>query len=283
MKTLKELKERAWFRLLKVLYLALYMPYVIILAIGVSDYGREYHPEELPLSFLDAVKDPKFKSLDSEKKIAVLSRIDSEFADLTLEEQKKGIKDIESNNIDISGTKSKTYTVTDPSTNKTITFEWKELNLPTKEDLDEIFATAKRMERQGKLSKEKKALLAEARSRGLAPLPSNIDSWELVVVGDKSAADVAKIKRNIRKMMDQKAPQEDINAYMASEGVTLLKQEDIIWDEKQYTYNYSSYYTWKIKEAFYFAIIFSLAYFVVMEAIKRAFYYVVIGKVFPKE
>lgn len=313
MKTLKQLKEKVWFRLLKVLYLALYLPLLFFLIGGVLDY-RKYHPEILPPSIPDALLDPKFKTLDFERKRELLSQIDMDFAGLQSNEQNKiinmkltpvdydpfkkndtnkeaGIRRGPWEKYQSSTVKGNEYTVNDPSTNKTITFIWKELNPPTEKDLEEVFAEAKRMgpilelERQGKLSEEKKALLTEARRRGLVSINNSLKN-------NKSMADIAKINRinrNIRKMIDQKAPEKDIDAYIAS--------EDIVWDApKTYrevtgniqldappTYNYSSYYTWQIKEALYFALIFSLIYLMAMEAIKRAFYYVVIGKVFPKE
>ncbi|MDA8086748.1 MAG: hypothetical protein M0Z75_08620 [Nitrospiraceae bacterium] len=42
-----------------------------------------------------------------------------------------------------------------------------------------------------------------------------------------------------------------------------------------------SHYTWDFKMLTFFIVIFSAVYFFVMEILKRAFYYIVLGKAFP--
>lgn len=132
----------------------MYLPWLIILFLGISDYGREYHSAKLPATAAEALKNHTFNSLETEKKRSILSRIGSDFAGLPSIEQNKVLEI---------------------------------LNKKT--------------------------------------LPSDLP---------------------IRK------------------------------------YSYSGYHTWNLKGAIGFTAIFSSIYILIMEVIKRAFYYVVLGKIFPK-
>lgn len=53
--------------------------------------------------------------------------------------------------------------------------------------------------------------------------------------------------------------------------------------QQQKTFNYSDYYTWKIKDIFYYSVIFSIGFVLIMESVRRSFYYIVLGKVFPRK
>jgi ABC-type spermidine/putrescine transport system permease subunit II len=47
MKTLKELNEKAWYRLIKVFYVFLYLPYLFLLIVAYNA-GRDVHPPVYP-------------------------------------------------------------------------------------------------------------------------------------------------------------------------------------------------------------------------------------------
>lgn len=48
-------------------------------------------------------------------------------------------------------------------------------------------------------------------------------------------------------------------------------------------YEYKSFYTWNITNCITYGLMLTICYILVMECIRRCFYYIVIGKVFPKE
>lgn len=51
----------------------------------------------------------------------------------------------------------------------------------------------------------------------------------------------------------------------------------------QKKYIYKSYKTWNLKNCVIYGLISLISYILVMECIRRGFYYIVIGKVFPRE
>lgn len=155
MKTLKELNEKVWYRLLKVMYVLLYLPYLFLVILGVSDFGKDYHPENFPSTVQEVLSDPEFYKLEDYDKRSVLSEIDYEFKNLSYDEQNKIIEAIN--------------------------------------------------------------------------------------------------KRPVPK--------------------TPLQQK----------YIYTSYYTWNMKNSFIYFLVLTASYILLMEITKRTFYYVAIGKVFPKE
>jgi hypothetical protein len=55
----------------------------------------------------------------------------------------------------------------------------------------------------------------------------------------------------------------------------------IITPKKKYIYK--SYYTWNIMNCVTYGLILTICYIIFMECIRRGFYYIVIGKIFPKE
>jgi len=48
-------------------------------------------------------------------------------------------------------------------------------------------------------------------------------------------------------------------------------------------YIYKSYYTWNIQNCIIYGLLLTICYVFVLECIRRGFYYILIGKVFPKE
>ena len=243
MKAVKELKERAWFRLLKVLYLALYLPYIFFLVVGISDYGREYHAEKLPSTIGTALADSAFRALNEKEKERVLKSIDYNFIDLPLHEQRSLL----------------------------IVSEF-------------IPVTSKLIEQIG--GYEKKGYTSEEIIAGLlqSDYKSLIPQIHLAQKKGFSADEIVqaiKWRPRFHFIPVDYDPFDDISDDVKSRSI-VDPYDKSIWGAST-GFVYSSYYTWRVKEALYFAVIFSFIYFIVMEAIKRAFYYVVIGKVFPKE
>lgn len=203
MKTLKELNERAWYRFLKVLYIALYVLYVGALIFGVYELGREYHPERLPATFSKAITDPDFKVLDTEKKREVLSEVNHDFARLFPAVQEKVIgradsfKVVEANKAGYSDSEIINYLASSKFSDKPLTGPWDEY-------------------------KPKQTPPTAQTYSNLPP------GWRFV-------------------------------------------------------YNYSAYYSWKIKDIFYYSTIFIIGFILIMESVRRSFYYIVLGKAFPKK
>lgn len=163
MKTLKELNERFWYRLIKVVYVLLYLPYIFLLLFGLYSFGRDYHPTVYPNALKEALNDPEFYKVTDYDKRQVLNELNEDFRNLPYDEQTRVIEAINKRPI------------------------------PKKEIVQEA------LEKRG---------------------------------------------------------------------------------EK---YIYASYYTWNIKNSILYILILTVSYFLLMEIIKRTFYYVVIGKFVPKE
>jgi hypothetical protein len=86
MKTFKELNEKAWYRLLKVLYVLLYLPCLIVLLFAY-DAGKDYHPPVYPNTIVEALNDPEFYKVDDWEKKMALSALDENFNKLPSSEQ----------------------------------------------------------------------------------------------------------------------------------------------------------------------------------------------------
>lgn len=271
MKTIKELNEKTWYRFLKVLYIALYALYGGTLIFSIVSFGREYHPKNLPSTFSEAVTDPDFKDLDSEKKREVLSEINEDFSSLFSDTQKKVIETADAfrvqeareagysdaeiiNYLAVSGIpKPKEYTVTDTRTNRTIVFEWFAKDPATEANIEEIF-------------------IAVSKVKIVDPfdLPHS-DKWKVKALG-KPVTDP-----NILSALN-KNPKPKKEYSDSPEGGP--------WDDYKgfkLDYNYSDYYSWKKKDIFYYSAIFSICFILIMEAVRRSFYYIVLGRVFPKK
>lgn len=258
MKTIKELNEKAWYRFLKVIYLVLYLPFVVILLMGIEDYGHEYHPEELPSTIGEALADSSFRDLDEKEKERVLKTIDFNFSDLPVHEQRSLLVVSEFSQVDleliekIEGYEKKGYTS------------------------EEII----RGLLQGNNYKTLIPQIHLAQKKGF--------SADEIVQGIKWEPRYHFVPVDYDPFSRSSGPWEEykkagVSSPDTKKGETIVDPYDKSTWGASTGFVYSSYYTWKFKEAFYFVIVSSLAYFVVMEAIKRAFYYVVIGKVFPKE
>jgi len=95
MKSLKELNERVWYRALKIFFLFLYLPCILVVYLVISDC-KIWHPPELPKNIKEALSDTYFRELSDWDKRSVLEKLDSYFAGLSYSEQDKVIRLINS-------------------------------------------------------------------------------------------------------------------------------------------------------------------------------------------
>lgn len=169
MTTLTELNKKVWYRFLKVVYILCYIPYIFLLILGVTDFGRDYHKQVLPNSVDTLILDPDFFKLSVYDMEDVFSEV------------------VRESNVTIGvWNGNKTVQYTGMSYNEKINF----LN---------------------------------------------------------------RVKKD-------------------NNPTTLLKEK----------YIYKSYYTWNFKNIIIYSILFTILYFLMMESIRRVFYYVLLGKVFPR-
>ena len=96
MKTISELNSRAWYRLLKVLYLLAYATIgIFTIYICIESYSKDYHEAILPPNLYDALNDPKFYKLDEFEKREVMEKLEIKFKVLSYDDQTNFIKDID--------------------------------------------------------------------------------------------------------------------------------------------------------------------------------------------
>ena len=123
--------EKHWYRLLKVLYLALILPYLFILVLGVYDYGREhYYPNKLGI-ILELERRGKLpqekQALLNEarnKKLFPYSIGDDIFDQVVVEQRAERGELPE-------------YTVRDKTTGRVVTFRWFDEKPPVDADFEE--------------------------------------------------------------------------------------------------------------------------------------------------
>lgn len=108
MMTLKELNEKAWYRFLKVVYVFLLFPYLLLMVVVFNNFGMDLHEKELPPTPREAFDDLDFHKLSDYMKRNILEEIDEDFRGLPYSEQKKVIDDI-NNNPRLQGRKKKNY------------------------------------------------------------------------------------------------------------------------------------------------------------------------------
>ena len=75
----------------------------------------------------------------------------------------------------------------------------------------------------------------------------------------------------------------DLSYEEKNEIIKVLMKRPVPTTPLKNKYHYTSYYTWNITNCILYGLILTICYFLVMEFIRRGFYYVVIGKVFPKK
>ncbi|MFQ5964179.1 MAG: hypothetical protein ACE5KZ_07850 [Candidatus Scalinduaceae bacterium] len=205
MKTLKELNEKVWYRLLKVIYIFLYISiYIFTLLISLHELARDNHPAELPETIEILLNDTDFYKLNNYDQERILYKYGGE---------------------------------------------------------------------------KKVALFLEAKKRKLLPkFPKivNLDDF---------------LNLTYEKQLTLFNNQEMLDDFLGLPYKEKIKVIDEINKKKQFDpikysnkkYIYSSYYTWNFKNALMYSFFITLSYILLMELIRRIFYYIIIGKIFPKK
>jgi hypothetical protein len=211
--TLAELNDEPWYRLIKVIYVFLYLPYFLVVFLAYNS-GREYHEYYGPDRIEATLNDPGFYKLGDDAKRHVLSAIDKQFNGLVHSEQTKFIRSI------------------------------KEIDIRAKE-----------------------IHVAESGDQ---------------LASKNASENTNKPRKDYKTMTDNE---------LISEYLTLLYRRPIILVDKKndsltneiHNNTYVPYYTQNIGQSIINSSIATLCYVLFMEIIRRIFYYVVIGKVFPQE
>jgi hypothetical protein len=236
MKTLKELNEKAWYRLIKVL---LCLPYLFLLIVAYNA-GRDFHPPVYPNTIEAALNDPEFYKLSDFDKRNVLGAIDNDFKDLDYGEQNQFIDNIKQ--IDI-----KTKEIVKP---KRVVME-----IVTDANGKKGFWDGKRF------------------------VP--VDSLKKVTSGGKEVGYYSKETGLILTDETEKQTQEGknniISLFAFDRKIPLSKKG------AGGKYIYAPFYTRNMGRTIFNLLIVTLYYVLLMEIIRRLFYYVIIGTLFPKE
>ena len=110
---------------------------------------------------------------------------------------------------------------------------------------------------------------------------------EFYKLGDHEMIDViTSIEKNIIiKDTDEQdiVPFNDLFVNDQLELLKSMKKQPIPTTPLPKKYKYTSYYTYNITKYITYGLILTICYILFMECIRRGFYYIVIGKVFPKE
>jgi hypothetical protein len=236
MKTLKELNEKAWYRLIKVL---LCLPYLFLLIVAYNA-GRDFHPPVYPHTIEAALNDPEFYKLSDFDKRNVLTAIDNDFKDLDYGEQNQFIDNI-----------------------KQIDIKTKEIVKPKRVVMEMVTdANGKKGFWYGK---------------SFVPL----DSLKKITSGGNEVGYYSKETGLILTDETEEQTQEGKNKIITLFAI----DRHIPLSEKGAggKYIYAPFYTRNIGRTIFNLLIVTLYYVLLMEIIRRLFYYVIIGTLFPKE
>jgi hypothetical protein len=236
MKTLKELNEKAWYRLIKVL---LCLPYLILLIVAYNA-GRDFHPPVYPDTIEAALNDPEFYKVSDFDKRNVLAAIDNDFKDLNYGEQNQFIENI------------------------------KQIDIKTKE-----IVKARRMVMEMVTDANGKKGLSDGKH--FVPL----DSLKKVTSGGKEAGYFSKETGFILSDETEEQTHEGKNKILTLYAI----DRKIPLSEKGAggKYIYAPFYTRNTGRTIFNLLIVTLYYVLLMEIIRRIFYCVAIGTLFPKE
>jgi hypothetical protein len=238
MKTLKELNEKAWYRLIKVFYALLYLPYLFLLIVAYNA-GRDFHPPVYPDTIEAALNDPEFHKLSDFDKRNVLTTIDNDFKDLDYGEQSQFIHDIKQ--IDI-----KTKEIVKP---KRVVME-----MATESNGEKGFWDGKRFVPVDSLKK----VTSEGNEVGYYSKETGF------ILTDETGGQTQEGKNKITLFaVDREMP-------LSGKGAGGK-------------YIYAPFYTRNIGRTIFNLLIVTLYYVSLMEVIRRFFYYVIIGELFPKD
>mgnify|MGYP001397526104 CR=1 FL=1 len=236
MKTLKELNEKAWYRLIKVLYVLLYLPYLLVLFIAYGS-GKDYHPPVYPDNIEVALNDPEFYKVSDYDKSNALSAIDKDFKNLNYSEQTQFIDEIKKFDIKTTEIKKPEKMVMEKVTYNGKKGFWDGKRFFAVDDLKKVTYKGEK----GYYSEET-GFIPDEETKGQI-LPSKGELTEFFAIARKTP---------LPKVVEGK-------------------------------YFYASYYKRDVGKTIAYVFISALGYVLLMEIIRRIFYYVLIGKLFPKE
>ncbi len=96
MTTLTELRGRAWYRFLKVLYLLFYLLYFLLLFLVLNNNARDFHNPILPDNVQEVIRDPEFYKLNENEMKNVLSSYYRDLLSFSFDDNAKKYNDIDS-------------------------------------------------------------------------------------------------------------------------------------------------------------------------------------------
>lgn len=277
---LKELNEKAWYRFVKVVYVFMYLPSVFVIVIAF-DSGKDHHTPVYPNTIEEAINDPAFYKVGNYDKRNALSAIDSYFSRLNYTEQTQFIDKI--NKIDIGTKEIRKYKLTDeeylaqlntslpPPTPEQVLAR---NNTPSPESLSEM-SNEELIKKYNAHEAKKNISSPKEQTRTVQ------GEWVADVTDQykKPAKDSIKQKTDYDKALESGG--QIINNF-TPEFIAVPRKSPRS-QESEGRYHYTSYYTRSIWKTVVFLIIGTLCYVLVMETVRRAFYYVAIGKIFPKK
>lgn len=85
------------------------------------------------------------------------------------------------------------------------------------------------------------------------------------------------------KLEDKKVFFKDLQYEQQEQFIKQLKKLPVPTTHLNKKYIYDYYHIWNFKNLIIYSFILTICYILVMECIRRGFYYIVIGKIFPKE
>ena len=236
METLKELNEKAWYRLTKVL---LCLPYLILLIVACNA-GRDLHSPVYPDTIEAALNDPEFYKVSDSDKRNVLAAIDNDFKDLDYAEQSQFIENI------------------------------KQIDIKTKE-----IVKAKRVVM--KMATDANGQQGFWDGKRFVPLAS----LQKVTSNGKEVGYYSKetgfILTGETKEQTHEGKNNIFTVYAIDRKIPLSKKG------AEGKYVYAPFYTRNTGRTILNLLIVSLYYVLLIEIIRRIFYYVAIGTLFPKE
>jgi hypothetical protein len=97
-------------------------------------------------------------------------------------------------------------------------------------------------------------------------------------IGDKIYKDIVDESLGNEKVLFKDLPYEQQESLIQH-----LKKQPIPTTPLKKKYIYESYETWNVMNCIKYGLILTICYILVMECIRRGFYYILIGKIFPKE
>jgi len=93
------------------------------------------------------------------------------------------------------------------------------------------------------------------------------------------------MKRVLESVKRNGKSKDEFEQYLVTDDnyIQQLKKDPIPTTPLSKKYEYKSFHTWNITKCITYGLILTIFYILVMECIRRGFYYILIGKIFPEE